>query len=1390
MKVTAIFVIAGILFGASVPSYAESAEKEKAIRLFQRIPDFKTRDELLAELDHPPAPGTEVPILSLLETGMSIGEFQKEVEFLGTEYPSLIEGMEKNLPANAAAHPGFDLAPIFEGLRNTRKLMEEARQRAEKEFPGAEFRNIRQKYLERVRKSLGNISGSRSYSELSRIFLLVDPLFVSDDVHHYNAISPQHRFDESTPSGQEQPAWENFVRGFDELGMGLGMGLAGLRAGGKDRGFWDRVHRLFLQNGIEGVSEQDLQSGATKNWDREHLHSFSVDLTTWNGFGEELQKDLARFFHISDSPEKKVFGFKSVSELSTAFPGLKVDEHSTPADSLMAFMEAEVAKVHNPIDRAAKILYLFPRLHPYLNGNGREARAWAANELLKEADLPVGLPTNDFFATERELQRQVKKAVRLGAMWRAMIEKAREEGIAPQDFFQKVYRGSALEGLILYTPANEKELGRYIQYLEELPTDTSRLPEAEKEWAQGLTAKITAKARRQLGFGTSYESEFARHQMLEQASAEHQKEKPLKETLLLFNWKTWDSHEEILRLAGYDTSHWQFDKDLFRGGKGLEINEEVLKKLREYYVKGNKKDAAGAGLYADAVPTGTTGYGTDLLVIEVTAPPGQTSWAVPAIKTNVDAALESGNFGSLPPVARYSGSWFNVIGPDPSGQVQIRVRPPSPEDARYIYNKFVDTDEQEVEGVTTGLDYLSQVAVRLWGTGGHPLDQRGLSAQFLFKRLLLDPELGFKFIEKNREKWLEAAQNGFKQKALFSILKVYEKELPNDPRTAAVAEAWFGARLKMMAPFAQEEKPFLSLLSPRSVLLGARSYLRTEDDLASATQHLTDLAETFEGKAGSHAESVAHSLREFLANLGEELLKDPDPKVRLNGAHAYVNTFLRGAEAFPAAENPVGAHSDPLMSKALAILQEAARSKNRSTQARLQAAKEYGLAYAVFADAPNHPTLSEAEKLKAEVYDAAMKELTENPADFEAYTDGELFMSLGMGDKRLDRFLLEKGLALVQRTTKSSRFRIDFLLKYGKRYNQTSAEVKKGLPTPEGLESELVSERLKEVSGMNPFAAVDHLDGFIEWGFLNPHLLKAKADILLALLRDKNERLEARLKGLKRYREMETKGVLPSGNPSGDKVEEMLIGEKLDSIKKYRDPYSRLSTLNELADGMNRTHLVSMLTGALKQIASSEMGRERSGPLEPAKSQLIAERLLLYSKAANHLLEAITEEPGLRNDEALKVLADLVTWDRNVAPFLTLNDPSAPRTLAKDTNPLARRLGFLLAGASAGQGHDIEDLAQRTLNDWQHDPEVRLAAAGYLSRLAGNNDIWQLLDIFLARAKDTSASFESRAAALDKYGDFRKAPPPTEFLSQRRRSAFGDSGIASKKQANGSRRPP
>ena len=244
-----------------------------------------------------------------------------------------------------------------------------------------------------------------------------------------------------------------------------------------------RIQTALMASYVEGTLPV---SSNLHYWNRSQYDTF-VSNEDWQRLELEKQRpELGGFFDIRPAPG----GYNLKFQRQPEFVNQRWKRGwGDPLESIriLTVLNKEILPIKDPVQRAAKILYLLPRLHPFENGNGRLARLWAALELKKAGfAIHLGLPTNDFFMTEKRLRLEVRKAARLGGFWESMIRKAQAEGVKPDDFFQKVYRGSALEGLVHINPVNDAEFASYLHWLEAQPAP----PEWGKEYSRVVEAKV------------------------------------------------------------------------------------------------------------------------------------------------------------------------------------------------------------------------------------------------------------------------------------------------------------------------------------------------------------------------------------------------------------------------------------------------------------------------------------------------------------------------------------------------------------------------------------------------------------------------------------------------------------------------------------------------------------------------------------------------------------------------------------------------------------------------------------------------------------------------------------------------------------------------------------
>lgn len=267
-------------------------------------------------------------------------------------------------------------------------------------------------YREAVKRSLENIPGSRPYSELSRVFTLIDPLLISEDLRIMGAHAPQHRLDKP-----------------DDI---------------------------------------DGQAVTRTSW-----NAFT---NAWETFASELHKQhLDTFFpfYLDDAIAR-------LSPIDFFLPLM------SPTSLSSQTLNDHIYSTSDPIQRATAIL----RLPPFSSfGHERLKRLWAALELVQAGyPMPIGLPHSTSGMDEQHVELEVRKAVHLGTFWEAMIKDAQTQGISTDDFFQKVFRGSALEGLLHIDPTETVELEQHVRWLETLDTPPA--------WAKTFAAQVETEISR------------------------------------------------------------------------------------------------------------------------------------------------------------------------------------------------------------------------------------------------------------------------------------------------------------------------------------------------------------------------------------------------------------------------------------------------------------------------------------------------------------------------------------------------------------------------------------------------------------------------------------------------------------------------------------------------------------------------------------------------------------------------------------------------------------------------------------------------------------------------------------------------------------------------------
>ena len=187
-------------------------------------------------------------------------------------------------------------------------------------------------------------------------------------------------------------------------------------------------------------------------------------------------------------------------------------------------ISSQVNKIQNPVERAVEILYLTTKIHPFNNGNGRLTRFWASAVLMAAGyPPPVGLPTNDFLMSKNRLRLEVRKAVALGKLWKEMLQDAERRKVSAEEFFQKIYRSSGLEGLILYTPKTDSALEDWVTRLETIER-LEKIP----SWALKLNRDIEERIREvhKNGGNMANTNELEQFKLLSQISEKYPMAKP------------------------------------------------------------------------------------------------------------------------------------------------------------------------------------------------------------------------------------------------------------------------------------------------------------------------------------------------------------------------------------------------------------------------------------------------------------------------------------------------------------------------------------------------------------------------------------------------------------------------------------------------------------------------------------------------------------------------------------------------------------------------------------------------------------------------------------------------------------------------------------------------
>jgi hypothetical protein len=89
-----------------------------------------------------------------------------------------------------------------------------------------------------------------------------------------------------------------------------------------------------------------------------------------------------------------------------------------------------------------------------------------------------------------QIDLEVRKAIRIGKFWQDMLNESARRGISPEHCFQSSLQGSDLEGLILISPLDLKDLESYVNWLETQETP----PPWGRQYAK-QAAKLTKSIR-------------------------------------------------------------------------------------------------------------------------------------------------------------------------------------------------------------------------------------------------------------------------------------------------------------------------------------------------------------------------------------------------------------------------------------------------------------------------------------------------------------------------------------------------------------------------------------------------------------------------------------------------------------------------------------------------------------------------------------------------------------------------------------------------------------------------------------------------------------------------------------------------------------------------------
>lgn len=359
----------------------------------------------------------------------------------------------------------------------------------------------------RLKSLVFNVGDSYKFSTLSRTLLFVDPLFVSEDLRLNNATQPYLRFDESYiyPDGfrSHQPSWSNFVYAWNFHAIANSL----TPSDREDQ--LETLNEIMLAQNVDGRRTTNIL-----NWNRK-VYETVIPGSYWERYiTKTSEQKITKFFSIERRNGDYVLTFKNMDELKRIFPEiqrladeetavLKKSEESfggfgtySGGSSEIQIKEAKVIQkfllniknsISDPIVKASTLLYYFSKLHPFENGNGRTLRLWIAQLLMSAGyDMPVGLPTNEFLINQSRAYWEVRRAIHLGRLWKAAVEKAAQKNLSEAGFFQREFRGSALEGLIHISPLDDLEFSNYVKWLEK----QSEPPRWAKEFASKVEELI------------------------------------------------------------------------------------------------------------------------------------------------------------------------------------------------------------------------------------------------------------------------------------------------------------------------------------------------------------------------------------------------------------------------------------------------------------------------------------------------------------------------------------------------------------------------------------------------------------------------------------------------------------------------------------------------------------------------------------------------------------------------------------------------------------------------------------------------------------------------------------------------------------------------------------